>query len=179
MNIRLLSVLLITSMLISCTSAPAKIQYDGFAFIVRSDVVDVGGIYRVKWLDWIECLGEDRYICAASIRGAALRLFGQPAHISNFVGDPLYRYIIEATDEQGHLWILALSDAELGPTISGNPSDDTIEPAAVALMELLKSTSPADFEATFYNYEEKQTVTYGCKDSVCYWRAVPGQQIGK
>jgi hypothetical protein len=167
-----------TSVLISCVSAPTQIKQDGFTFIVQSDVTAEDGLYRVKGIDWVECLGEDRYICAASIRGAALRLFGPPAYTSNFVGDPLYRYIIEATDEQGHRWLLGLSDAELGPAISGNPFDDTVVPVAEALMELLKSTSPANFEATFYNYEERQTVTYGCEDGICYWHAVPGQKIG-
>jgi len=132
-------------------------------------------VYLSPKLTEYEKAGRD-YEYAAGFRGAAIKLFGKPFFESNLV-EEVFDYVVEAKDKQGNTWILTLYHAQLGPAIGGDPQDKTIIPAAKALLELIENTSPADFEASFYDYEIDQTITYGCQDGICYSRTTPGKHI--
>jgi hypothetical protein len=109
----------------------------------------------------------------AAFRGSLLQLFGEPLYTSDLL-DEAYTYIIEATDQQGSKWFLMAVQAGGGPTILGDFRDLSVIPVAEALLRLIETTKPADFEAVIYDDDTDNTVTYGCQAGVCYWHEAPG-----
>ncbi len=112
----------------------------------------------------------------ASFRGSVLALFGPPLYTSD-LADEAYDYVIEATDRNNKSWILTVYEGSSGPSIGGDSSDDSIMPAATALLNLIQSTKPADFEATIYDDDTDNTVTYGCKEGRCYSNEIHGNHL--
>jgi len=83
------------------------------------------------------------------------------------------KFLIEATDQQGRKWILM---PRLG-SILGDSDDQSVIPVAEALLHLMETTKPADFETVVYDDDTNNTATYGCKDGKCYWHEVSGNQL--
>jgi hypothetical protein len=105
-------------------------------------------------------------------RGALLQLYGEPLETSDRYEES-YVYLIEATDQIGRKWILM---PVLG-SILGDPDDQSVIPVAEALLHLMETTKPADFEALVYDDDTNNTVTYGCKDGKCYWHVIAGKHL--
>src|SRR5262245_39289726 len=93
----------------------------------------------------------------AAFRGALLQLFGEP-YRSSPAAEDAFKYIIEASDQQGNRWILRVYSGPSGPAIGGNADDPSIYPVAAALLQLIDSTAPADFEAIIYDNDTDYTV---------------------
>jgi hypothetical protein len=110
---------------------------------------------------------------AARFRGALLQLFGAPSHTTS-LAEESYDYMIEATDEHGSTWVFTVYEGSSGPAIGGNGSAEGAIQAVGALVALIESTPPADFEATIYYEDTDWTVIYGCKDGVCYYHEIEG-----
>jgi hypothetical protein len=108
----------------------------------------------------------------AWFRGALLQLFGEP--LGDW-SDAAYEYLLEATDDQGHAWILTAYERSSGAAIGGNRRDTSILGVAEYLQRVIDSTTPADFERTQYNEEYGTTTTYGCKDGVPYYYEARGR----
>lgn len=107
----------------------------------------------------------------ARTRGSLQALFGVPPSL----GDGLYEYCIEATDDEGNTWFLAAYHGDSGPAIGGNTRDPTIYPVAEALLQLIEETRPADFRDVFYDHINDFTLIYGCENGECYWKELPGE----
>jgi hypothetical protein len=119
----------------------------------------------------------DFYLHAAAFRGAALRLFGAPLGTSENA-EAAFDYVVEACDSRGNSWILTVYQGPTGPAIGGNRSDPSACPPAEALLHLLETTTPADFEAVMHYADADFTVVYGCKDGQCYMREASEEQLG-
>jgi len=104
---------------------------------------------------------------SAHFRGALLQLFGSPQYSSSRADEAL-DYIIRVTNQQGSAWILTAYEGASGPAIGGPIFDETCYPAAQALINLIAATKPADFEATIYDDDTDNTVTYGIKDGQAF-----------
>jgi hypothetical protein len=135
------------------------------------------GIFRGKimnpWWAHMSEIGSDLADYRCRFRGALLRLFGPPSATSS-LADESFNYMIEATDEEGSKWVLTAYDGPSGPAIGGNRDAEGIMQVVDALVELIESTPPADFEATVYDDDLDWTVTYGCRDGNCYYHEVKG-----
>jgi hypothetical protein len=118
-----------------------------------------------KWHEYQQAGKTDIY--TAEFRGALLKLFGAPQS-STSIAEQAFKYIIEASDDVEHLWILTAYEGPSGPAIGGNTRDQTIYPVAAALLNLIETTPPDDFEAAIYDSDTDYTVIYGCKDGRCY-----------
>lgn len=112
----------------------------------------------------------------ASFRGALLHLFGEPLWTSALM-DEAFEYVIQASDSKGTTWILTAYQGPSGPAIGGDPSNHSIYPAAEALLHLIETTQPANFEAVAYDPDTDHTVTYGCKGGICYWYQRSGKHL--
>jgi hypothetical protein len=108
----------------------------------------------------------------AASRGALLQLFGEPLETSDR-SEEAYVYLVEATDQLGKKWILM---PVLG-SILGDPDDQSVIPVAEALLHLMETTKPADFETIVYDDDTNNTATYGCKNGKCYWHEIPGKHL--
>ncbi len=110
----------------------------------------------------------------AAFRGSLIRLFGAPFWSTQGI-DEGYEYIIEATDTNGHSWALTASGGSSGPYIGGDCADRSIYPAAEALLQLIETTTPADFTVTVYDDDTNNTISYGCSNGQCYWHERRGK----
>lgn len=107
-------------------------------------------------------------------RGSLLRLFGPPLSATD-LSDEAFEYIFEATDSEGSSWIITAYEGPSGPAFGGKISDETCLPAIYALMNLIAITTPSDFEATVYDDDTDNTVTYGVKDGQAFHYEKPGE----
>ncbi len=115
-------------------------------------------------------------IYMAQFCGALLHLFGKPNKTSSVAGEA-YDYFLEATDNHEKRWLLTAYHGPSGPAIGENVQDHSIYPVAKALLELIESTEPIDFETKIYDDDTDFTITLGCKDSECYAQTQPGEHL--
>jgi hypothetical protein len=111
----------------------------------------------------------------ARFRGAVGACFGDPEHTSS-LADEAFSYFIEATDEQGNVWILNVYEGASGPAIGGDRRVEGIFDAAEALIDLIEATPPVDYEAVVYDDDTDWTIRYGCKDGDCYYEELKGDR---
>ncbi|CAG0944697.1 hypothetical protein ANRL1_01897 [Anaerolineae bacterium] len=139
--------------------------------------VPIAGINVPTFDKMMELGNSGRYVeYMAAFRGALLQLFGEPLETSDLAGEA-YLYLIEATDQQGGKWLLMPEQGAIGSQILGDPQDQSLKPVAEALLHLIETTKPADFEAVDYDDDTDNTATYGCKSGICYWSEISGNHL--
>jgi hypothetical protein len=109
----------------------------------------------------------------ARFRGSLLALFGAPLRSSSY-SDNAFTYLLEVTDDHGHVWILTAYQGPSGPAFGGLIHDLGAETqSSEALLALIEQTPPADFEVVLSAPEYESRITYGCRAGACYWREDP------
>ena len=147
-------------------------NYDFKVVEDTSLILGTGKLLNPPWPDNMNDYGKQ----SAAFRGSLQKLFGDPIEKSN-LADEAYLYVLEAVDENGKSWILSAYQGPSGPAIGGDILDNSIYPVAQALLQLIESAIPADFEEVVYYQDGDSTVTYGCKNGECYWFDMSGKRL--
>lgn len=150
----------------------------------RSNVHSFGEhIFTFTWIDDVTILSSTAKMrvsalrtrthqpeFSARFRGSLLALFGDPVQHGAHA-DGAFMYIFDVQNGRGEHWILTAYDGPSGPAFGGPMKATTAERvlAAEALLDLIETTPPADFEATLQALDGASVITYGCQDGVCYW----------
>src|SRR6266542_4058858 len=88
---------------------------------------------------------------------------GTPPNTSGLSLESTKRRKFEANDNHEKRWLLTAYHGPSGPAIGENVQDHSIYPVAKALLELIESTEPIDFETKIYDDDTDFTITLGCK----------------
>ncbi|GGG13985.1 hypothetical protein GCM10010912_68000 [Paenibacillus albidus] len=110
-------------------------------------------------------------------RGALLALLGEPLYKTTNIEDA-YSYIVQVKDEEFNDWIFTAYEGPSGPAIGyKGEEDEGVEQAAHALLDELARVIPGDFEEILICEDLGNTITYGCKDGVCYYNEEIGDAL--
>jgi hypothetical protein len=156
-------------------------EYGGYTFRAIDDHSRLSGTSRVLNAPASGLPSGSRYVeeyakYLTRFRGALLTLFGPPTNASG-LADEAFMYVFEASDEAEHSWTLYANSGAFGPGIGGPVFDATCQAPAKALLELIESTSPADFDAKVYDDDTDNTVKYGIRDGEPYYEESPGKHL--
>ncbi|WP_342480021.1 hypothetical protein NST07_20440 [Paenibacillus sp. FSL L8-0340] len=111
---------------------------------------------------------------SAQFRGALLTLFGEPLFKTTDIEDA-YCYIVLVKDEEHNSWIFTTYEGPSGPAIGYKGiKDEGAVLAANALLDELEKVIPKDFEEKLFSEDFGNTITYGCKDGLCFYNEESG-----
>jgi len=110
----------------------------------------------------------------ARFRGSLLALFGAPL-TSSTDAESAFSYVLSVQNDRGERWIMTAYEGPTGPAFGGFMPATTDEPirGAEALLALIESTPPADFDAVLEADDYDSRIFYGCRAGACYWREEP------